>query len=378
MDTAFAHPSRVEALAFLKVWTGVLSSLLVLTVFINWLADPAKLFVRGYEKGIAEVLAQGKNVANVLDYDDRLVQRYLMERLVGSRIDWIAIGSSRSMQISSRIVGADIYNLSVAGASIEDFVALTMLSEGIKARSIVYGIDPWVLNRNNGQGRWKSLASEYAIGMAALAGSDPSLAPQAIAAQRVYWVAQRERLSQLLNLQYTLASLKKLAGKDSPQGMDFRSTDSEEPLKERLVLRADGSRIYGRDFAAQTTGQVYERAQKEANFPVYSMEEYSELDPAIKRMLEALLRRAAETRRVVVFLPPWHPHTYGVIKDTRQSLLMSEAWIRETCSRLNILVIGGNDPGRYFCTGDEFFDGMHPRPSCVGKIFDTLRSGRSS
>ena len=61
---------------------------------VNLLADPANLFQGArYEAGIARLLVEGKNVADIGDYDDRLVQKYYVGHLTQAP-DILVLGSS--------------------------------------------------------------------------------------------------------------------------------------------------------------------------------------------------------------------------------------------------------------------------------------------
>ena len=69
----------------------------------NYCVDPAQLFSGGnYEQGVADILLSGNNVANVSNYDERLLQKAYVNNLK-RRNDVIVLGSSRSMQIKSHL-----------------------------------------------------------------------------------------------------------------------------------------------------------------------------------------------------------------------------------------------------------------------------------
>ena len=76
----------------------------------------------------------------------------------------LVIGSSRVWQISSDIYDGELLNLGVAGASIEDHIAISeMAIEKFKPKRILLGVDPWLFNKYNYQARWKSLSKEYRL-----------------------------------------------------------------------------------------------------------------------------------------------------------------------------------------------------------------------
>ena len=52
----------------------------------------------------------------------------------------------------------------------------------------------------------------------------------------------------------------------------------------------------------------------------------------------------------------------------RPIFLELESWFREFANENEIQIIGSYDGGRVGCSGDEFYDGMHPKSSCMVKL----------
>src|SRR5437763_402947 len=51
----------------------------VTVVLLNYQCDPANLFSQGtYERGVAAIVLDGKHVANVANYDERLMLRHFV------------------------------------------------------------------------------------------------------------------------------------------------------------------------------------------------------------------------------------------------------------------------------------------------------------
>ncbi|MBL0209054.1 MAG: hypothetical protein IPP84_14250 [Propionivibrio sp.] len=90
-----------------------------------------------------------------------MTQKYRLQLEATQSKEFLVIGSSRSMQIGADVMQASVLNLSVSGASIEDYVAILDLARNLPAKTIILGVDPWVFNTNSGQSGWKSLAIEY-------------------------------------------------------------------------------------------------------------------------------------------------------------------------------------------------------------------------
>jgi len=122
-----------------------------------------------YLSKAAKALTSGKMIAGFETNDDRLFQELIIKNL-RVRNDVIAIGSSTTMHLRKEFVSKDrinFFNHSVAGASIEDYIAFVGAYEVIHdylPSTIILGVDPWVFNKNNGQGgRWTSLKKYYDV-----------------------------------------------------------------------------------------------------------------------------------------------------------------------------------------------------------------------
>lgn len=142
------------------------SPILVIIVGVNYFVDPVNLFHgEQYVKGIANYLLKGKNVTNVYNstLDERLLQKYFIEKLKECP-DIVVLGSSTIFLINSTFFNNNtLINNGVGGASIEDILAIYRLYEkkGFRPNKIILGLDPWLLNDNNGLKMWKTLSLEY-------------------------------------------------------------------------------------------------------------------------------------------------------------------------------------------------------------------------
>ena len=107
----------------------VLLPVLLFVVSINYLGDPAKLFVIDYEKTIASGILEGHNVTNLYNYNEGLLQKILITNGSSCPED-IVIGSSRTMNISSSMLKSkSFFNNGISGASIVDLIAIVEMYE---------------------------------------------------------------------------------------------------------------------------------------------------------------------------------------------------------------------------------------------------------
>ena len=135
----------------------------VIIVLINYFEDPANLFNVKYEKGIVEYLVQGYNVTNVVNYNDRMLQKLFIKKMKDCPTE-IVLGASGVFLIDSSFsTDTHFINNGMGGASFEDYLAIFYLYEkkGCKIQKVVIGLSPYLLNDNLDQDRWKSLSTEY-------------------------------------------------------------------------------------------------------------------------------------------------------------------------------------------------------------------------
>ncbi len=103
----------------------------------------------------------GQLSENDFVYFENLDERKFMEgRLLYplNAVDTIVVGSSRVMQINSRMMGENIQSFTVSGASIEDNIAFALEAlPKLNYRNIYISADPWLINLHDGQNRYQSV-----------------------------------------------------------------------------------------------------------------------------------------------------------------------------------------------------------------------------
>ena len=71
-------------------------------------------------------------------------------------------------------------------------------------------------------------------------------------------------------------------------------------------------------------------------------------------------------------LSPYHPGLYQMMKRDGQQVLAVERTFREIAKATGVRIIGSYDPDAVGCGEDEFFDGMHPKATCMAKVLASL------
>lgn len=310
---------------------------------------------------LAEGILSGNNVTNVSDYNERLLQRYLVTQT--KLCPYIlVIGSSRTMELNSEYFpGKTFFNNSVSGAGIEDLVAVYELYDQKKCfpRNVIIGLDPWTLNKNNGQSRWKSLLNEYNA-FVHEAGKDTMASEES---ENIYM--------QLISPSYFNGSLYALLHPKKPKLSPVAENETMTRVK-------DGSVCYGADHRNLTLKQIEDKAKEYSVVNnIYSVEKFDELSPDYKYLLEHLIAKLKKNNvSVTFFLSPYNPIVYHVFETNKQykNIMESEIYYRELAKKENINVIGGFDPKVFNMDATYFYDGMHANRKALKKLLEPFKT----
>jgi hypothetical protein len=346
----------------------------VLMATVNYVVDPAGLFQVGGEREVARLLQAGSNVVvswNALD--DRQIQRHYVEGLTGAPA-WILVGSSRGLFTRHQAVASEsFFNHGVSGATIEDFVAIVGLysERGLLPKHIILTIDPWILNRSNGQWRWQSLRGAY-YPMARSLGISLDHGLKAF-----YVDATVRRMAELLSPSYFQTSLRALLYAP-PGAPHLLPTDRDEPGDFATILR-DGSLVYPRNEHNRAPDDVA-RTVREGLYKGYSLGSFHRLDPdlldALNRTITFVMDRGVELTLVLI---PYHPLEYQRMMRSLEHRIVSdvESTIHDVAQEHAVVVLGSYDPAKAGCAAEEFYDAIHPRPTCTQRLLEPLRRPRT-
>ncbi len=317
---------------------------------VNYTVDPSLLFGNGrVEREMANIMLSGQNVANILNYDHRLLQKFYFENRDDTP-DIVVLGSSRSMLVrESFFLGHTFYNASVAGGSVEDFLAIyqLMLNTGHEPKTVILDISPWVFNRNNGQTRWRSLRTEYFDALERI-GVEPDW-------QEYVRSFDFNKYSALLSLPYLQESLRWLT-----REKEYYATPLE--YTGEFVKQSDGSLVYGEFEENRTPAEISILAQNTSQ----KLPEFDELDPYLMLLFEHFVAQLKQDGvELVFYLAPYYPELYTFEKLNAPAV---EAYLVTFASQNGIPVFGSFDLAKVGCSEEEFYDPVHPRPSCVDKL----------
>lgn len=328
---------------------------------VNYGVDPSQEFRGGsFEHKLADLLLHGQNATNVLNYNDRLLQRFVIEKL-DKAPDTIVVGSSRSMPLSADdFPDGTFFNHSVVGGTIEDALAVWGLyrQRGLKPRRLVISLDHWSLGPVRANRNWRVLQEPFL----AVAGS----LGVSLAGHPVYsGTHSTSRAEILVSGRYFLSSLAALAA-DAPLKADPVPVD--EAAVDTQVKRADGSVRWSAALVDQPPEQVADQAASFSD----PLSGFDRLDDTSLALLEGFVRAIrAEGVDVVLLAAPFHPSTYQRFTRMPQfaGVLLVEREMPRIAERTGARLVGTYDPAPAGCGGADFIDATHPKHSCLQRLF---------
>jgi len=323
-----------------------------LVIGLNYQVDPANLFRDSYERGIADLLLEGRNIANCTNNDDRLVQKLYIDGSSKPK-DIVIFGSSHAMSIHACFFGGKtVFNHSVA-------IAEVYRQRGMMPGTIIVSLDPWLLNRNNGQLRWISLVGDYqaAVRRLSLPSNSMALPVRFSLSTKIYM--------ELISPSYFQESLRFWSiGLEDPQLVPGKYYVTEEAVGNVAICLSDGS-LSRSTWARSRDPDVDDVGATDA------LENFNHIDPIHKKMFELWISSLQKDGVQVVFLlAPYHPKAYSYLVHSPdyRIILDVQSYYEQFAHQSRILLLGSFDPADIPCSADEFYDEQHAKESCLERI----------
>jgi hypothetical protein len=341
---------------FLRAVTSFFLPVLAVLISVNYFGDAANLFRPGIESKMAGAIVRGQNVTNIENFDERLFQREIIASF-NEAPSIVVLGSSRTMQIRQSHFGeVSFFNHSVSGGTLEDYLAIVQLYEnsGLKLKRIILCLDPWILNENHNQVRWKALASEY-----------DSFVNETGKTRDAFDGMEYVKLRQLFSISYFKSSWKRLVNLNG----DFDTVGTS--ANSRLTRLSDGSLNYGARMTEVTAHEVAEDAKTMIHGRLYSSEQFNGLSDKYSDHLERLVlytkRRAI---RLDLVLLPFHPSVYKHVVSSHNyvNILRAEEYFNGLADTNHIAIFGSYDPAKLGLGNEHFLDGIHCNEPGINKI----------
>jgi hypothetical protein len=174
------------------------------------------------------------------------------------------------------------------------------------------------------------------------------------------------KLRQLISLSYFQSSLKNIPNVLSGKSHPIATSQSRNASTTKL---ADGSVVYGPGYASASSEVVAAKVEKFIQGDVYSLVNYNEVSPKITHQFEHMVKDMNRSGiRLILFLAPYHPKAFNVVKRKYAMVLAAEDYIRDFAAKNRIAIVGSFDPILLGLNAKDFYDGMHASDSSVREI----------
>ena len=359
---------------YVRTFFVTVGAVLGLIAAINFAVDLDGTYRGGFslEKRIAGILATGRAVDVVSDFNHHFMQKHLVTT-AGLDPDLIVLGSSRSLLVDADLFpGRRLFVHAIPLARIEDYIALYGLHSDRprRPRTVVVAADPWIfLPKKNYGAECDLLAEEFSRGARQIPeyGHGPTCS-----------IARKWGI--LISIPRLHETVVKFAHRawsgDRSKCREIRVADGSR--SDCGVRRPDGTYAYPTAFASRSPETVADFARLVASRrgTIQGFEEdYRHIDPVrvgeFQGFLSYLRRAGAD---VVVVLAPYNP-VYVENVETRPAwlwVMKADAAIRKASVDAGVPLVGSFNPGKTRCDSADFVDTHHPRTSCYAKLFQQL------
>jgi len=356
---------------FVKRFFLVVMPILIIVSFVNYFGDAANIFKKDYEKNIANDLLKGNNVTNVANYNERLLQKYLIKN-TSFCPDVLVIGASRSMLINSTYFkGETLFNNCVSGATIEDLIAIVEMYRQKKClpKKIIIGVEPYFLNSNNNQKRWETLELEYQTFINRTANDSLKKEDNLIFKTHIF-LKKVFVFKELLSPSYFKSSVLEL----------IMSKNSDPFVTDKIANKtftklSDGSVNYDLGYREASNEMVEEKVSSFLARDISNFENFDKLDiPLQSKFISLIDYLLLNNVKVEFFVPPYHPKVYEFITHTAKykNVIKSETFFESLAWKKKIKIIGSSDPNKFNLDETYFYDALHLKEKGISEIFKSV------
>ncbi len=336
----------------------------ILIILVNYFVDPANIFNYKYESGIAQYLSQGYNVTNVVNCNDRILQKLFIQKMQNCPQE-IALGGSRIMLLNTtNMKEEDFRNNGVILSTLEDLMTFYSLYEkkGCKINKVILGLEAYMLNDNHGIDRWKTLENDYKAFSERLGikSSEMKIMSSFI---------PFKKYKELVSFTYFNSSLQYLF-----KGINKKYTPTNKLDNENFTRRYDGSISYEASMRNAPLNEVDKKAYSRIEYKKsFRMDEFTHLSDRYKFIFTNFIEYLESKNIEIEFvLFPYHPIIYDYFKKNNyyHIAFKAEDYFRDFALKHKIKISGSYDPSKYNMDNSYFFDGFHCNEKAIIKILE--------
>jgi peptidoglycan/LPS O-acetylase OafA/YrhL len=289
-------------------------------------------------------------------------REFQLNRLLGiQHLEWnpLLIGSSRLMSVDPKSLNGKPLNLSVSGASVEDLFTLSLQGhQASKSKSIIIGLDPWLINVDSGQDRWKSISEDFEKWRGVVyEGESLDLAKN-----RTDFTREHENPGWITGIfeSVNLATYNLVPEDGTPSLVTKK--------------RRDGSIVYSSEYLAWTDEQIRLGFSDISNYA--NMRKFQSSPEKLELLRRLLSFMEINGIDVTLVLSPYHPDIYPLLLSNSIGFEEAEETFLFLAQETKTNILGSYNPELVGCQSYEFFDGMHPKESCMSRILENWGNTR--
>lgn len=340
---------------------GLLALFLAVVFAVNILVDPANITNRKYARQAAQIMADGYNVTNLQNMDDRqLIKEYLELRT--QPVDVLVVGSSRSMQVTKELVGEEnTYCAGVTGADLRDSISTYMMMKenGLLPKTVVFCAEYWFLSEGNLD--YRALTEGYEQ-FCEERGHTP------------FRVMSRTQagMKELLSFAYFQSSVEFLLSGKSAQKLEATAVADNVGA----TRRADGSYSYEEEYRLRPVEKVDNDANDCIIFGNTIVYNFNGVNDEMRRQLEDFIAMMQEDGvEVILQLAPFHPAYYEFMltSEMYRDILATEDYFYSLQDELGVQCYGGYDPADFGMINTDFYDAQHPSAEGIYAYYGVKR-----
>ena len=332
----------------------------IIIIATNYLVDPANVFSEDeYIDKIANIIASGNNADNIVNCNERLLQKKYLQKVKVNNPDVVILGSSRVMEIGSNIYGnKKILNAGVSHANINDLIALAGLMDELKIipKEVVINIDPFLICKNSdATGEWLTLKEYYRKFTIAYCSN---LIKKNIVEEEG---DKRKKYYSLIAFDYFQKSIEFLYKGNTKSVINIGKN-----IPQKFGRYANGSIAYPYKYQHPDTLITANVAKGMGKLIVSEIDNDNFL--LLKCLLDYFKKKGTS---VTLLMLPYHPDFYASVNQIQKNILITyEAFYKNFAQENNIEIIGSYDAKREGLNNVDFYDTYHCNGNAIKIIFE--------
>lgn len=313
---------------------------------VNYVVDPAHVLNKQMQRFIADGIGQGYSITNLINQDERIFKRNVAEVYSKDTIDYLILGPSQIMTITSPVDSITVLNLGVSACRIQDYLAFYEICKeyGIHYVNVLVAIDPSLFNEEFVDVRWKSNSQYYYRFK-----------------NRKDEIKIVDDFEKLFSVSYFQEAIKSLQSSE-PQ-MEPCYTKETENINS--TYDCFGSLTYGETYREMAQSKTDSLASNELHG---SFANYNSLSMSTQKDFELLFDSLRITgANIYIVESPYHPMLYDRLMESK-GFCQAVEYIEQFAVTNNIRLCGTYNPSDAGLKNESFYDGAHMKKEIANEF----------